>query len=82
MREESGFESWSDTYLIHTFFVLNWKPVLLDEKLTVTYLALGDPAQKYEIDDTSFVKILAGPERIKYSYEIKDNQLISFEKTK
>ena len=82
MREESGFESWSDTYLIHTFFVLNWKPVLLDEKLTVTYLVLGDPAQKYEIDDTSFIKYLSGPERIKYSYEIKDNQLISFEKDK
>ena len=82
MREESGFESWSDTYLIHTFFVLNWKPVSLDEKLTVTYLVLGDTGQKYEIDDTSFIKYLPGPERIKYSYEIKDNQLISFEKTK
>lgn len=45
-------------------------------------MVLGDPAQKYEIDDISFVKILAGPERIRYTYEIKDNQLISFEKGK
>ena len=82
MREQSGFESWSNKYMIHTLFVLNWKPVTLDEKMTVTYLVLGDPAQKYEIDDTSFVKILSGPERIRYTYEIKDNQLISFEKGK
>ena len=55
MREQSGFESWSNKYMIHTLFVLNWKPVTLDEKMTVTYLVLGDPAQKYEIDDTTFI---------------------------
>jgi hypothetical protein len=82
MREKSGFESWSNNYLLHTLFILNWKPVSLDEKMTVTYLVLGDTGQKYEIDDTSFVKYLSGPKRIEYSYEIRDNQLISFEKTK
>ena len=80
MREKSGFESWSDKYLLHSFFVINWKPVMLEEKTTITYMVLGDTLQKYEIDDTSFVKYLPGPERIEYSYRIKDNQLISFDK--
>ena len=82
MREKSGFESWSNKYLFHTLFVNNWKPVTLDEKMTITYLVLGDTTLKYEIDDTSFIKYLSGSERIKYLYEIKDNQLTSFEKAK
>lgn len=80
MREKSGFGSWSDKYLIHTLFVLNWKPVSLDEQMSITYMVLGDSLQKYEIGDTSFVKYLPGPERTEYSYEISDDQLISFEK--
>ena len=52
----------------------------LDEQMSITYMVLGDSLQKYEIGDTSFVKYLPGPERIEYSYQISDDQLISFEK--